>query len=195
MDVCKNILVYTFRNKSIVKGGVSRLESLGLSKQNQAKMDSTAFNLSMKFKIWTSFVIGWIKVGVSFIFPFIGSNFMESLHAILSIEKSTPCREIKFWWFCGWQSENHSLSRTSRSFVSFRQKFPDFYNSVCSVFRCLNFSDIVGKRFWMGRTPLSVSPWHTSVRKRLAMRKFCWRKCNKTIYLRNNVHTTKRNLR
>ena len=38
----------------------------------------------MKFKIWTSFVIGWIKVGVSFIFPYIGSNFMGSLHAVLT---------------------------------------------------------------------------------------------------------------
>ena len=57
--------------------------------------DSTASKLPMKFKIWTSFVIGWIKVGVSFSFPFIGSNFMGSLHAVLTFFAlcSSWCKE------------------------------------------------------------------------------------------------------
>ena len=50
----------------------------------ELRPDSTACKLPMKFKIWTSFVIGWIKVWVSFIFPFIGSNFMGSLHVVLT---------------------------------------------------------------------------------------------------------------
>ena len=33
-------------------------------------VDNTACKLPMKFKIWTSFVISWITVGVNFIFPF-----------------------------------------------------------------------------------------------------------------------------
>ena len=41
--------------------------------------DSTACKLPMKFKIWTSFVIGWIKAGMNFIFPFMGS-----LHAVIT---------------------------------------------------------------------------------------------------------------
>ena len=75
--------------------------------------DSTACKLPMKFKIWTSFVIGWIKGGVNFIFPFIGSNFMGSLHAVLTENRRFPYKDIQlgnlakfwrtsFWLVAGW---------------------------------------------------------------------------------------------
>ena len=63
--------------------------------------DITTCKLPMKFKIWTSFVTDWIKVGLSFIFPFIGSHFMGSLHAVLTISGlcllNPPKRDTKLW--------------------------------------------------------------------------------------------------
>ena len=53
----------------------------------------------MKFKIWTSFVIGSIKVGVS-----IGSNFMWSLHTVINqwrpegTNENTALLNVKLWY-------------------------------------------------------------------------------------------------
>ena len=64
--------------------GWTNKEYYGILYLNYAISESTACKLPVKFEIWTSFVIDWIKVGVSFISPFIGSNFMGSLHAVLN---------------------------------------------------------------------------------------------------------------
>ena len=64
--------------------------------------DSTACKFPMKFKIWTSIksiVIGWIKVVASFIFSFIGSNFMEPFQLSFVLRSLTKYVMYEMWRF------------------------------------------------------------------------------------------------
>ena len=73
-----------------------------------------------------------------------------------------------------------------------KSQFPDFSNSVFSVFRWLHFlMQCVGKRFDWAEIFFLFGHFamHDGLRSASdQLRKFFWRKCTKTLYLRNNVH-------